>query len=276
MRSLAQGAAQIVDVIVALRAGQDLLLGTADAELIERMAQGVAQAEKRGLIDPRANDQCVQRLTSVRRWLASFGEQPGLDVVGCAEHQALAGEVAARSITLVRNDDGLLPLRPATETRIAVIHSKPADLTPADTSSFVPPTLAAALRRRGAQVDELLTPEVPGPDDFGAIRERIGTYDLVVVGTFSAHLQPAQAGLAQAVLEVGRPTVTVALRTPWDLPTYASAGTHICSYGILPPTMEALAAALFGERQFEGRLPAPIGDLYPRGHGLTLTETRDA
>ena len=90
----------------------------------------------------------------------------------------------------------------------------------------------------------------------------------LVVGTFSAHLQQAQAALAAAVLACGKPTVTVALRTPWDLLAYPSARTHLCSYGILPPSMEALAAALFGEAPFAGRLPVDIAGLHPRGHGL--------
>ena len=50
--------------------------------------------------------------------------------------------------------------------------------------------------------------------------------------------------LAAAVLASGKPTVTLALRTPWDLLAYPSARTHVCSYGILAPSMEALAAAL--------------------------------
>ena len=60
----------------------------------------------------------------------------------------------------------------------------------------------------------------------------------------------------------------VALRTPWDLLAYPSARTHICSFGILPPSMDALAAALLGEAPFVGRLPVDISGLYPRGHGL--------
>ncbi len=116
MRSLAQGAAQIVDVIVALRAGQDLLLGTADPELIARMEQGVEQAEKRGLLDPLANQQSLERLAEIRQWLRGF-DQPPLEVVGCTEHQALAAELAARSVTLVRDDAGLLPLRLGADAR---------------------------------------------------------------------------------------------------------------------------------------------------------------
>ena len=51
MRALAQGSAQIVDAITALRAGEDVLLGTADERALERLEEGLAQAQRRGLID---------------------------------------------------------------------------------------------------------------------------------------------------------------------------------------------------------------------------------
>jgi len=267
MRALAQGSAQIVDAVVALRAGEDVLLGTADESALERLEEGLAQAQRRGLVDADDDASARGRLDELRRWLGRF-EQPPLDVVGCGEHQALAAELARRSITLVRNDDRLLPLRPAAAARIAVVQSKPADLTPAETSSTVPSTLATALRRQLTGVEEILLPSAPGQADIAGLGERLATFDLVVVGTFSAHLQPAQAALAAAALASGKPTVTIALRTPWDLIAYPSARTHVCTYGILPPSMEALAAALLGEAPFAGRLPVGIAGLYPRGHGL--------
>ena len=39
-------------------------------------------------------------------------------------------------------------------------------------------------------------------------------------------------------------------------------GSLVCSHGILPPSMEALAAALVGEVSFEGRLPVDIAGMY--------------
>ncbi len=269
MRALAQGSAQIVDALAALRAGEDVLLGTADEAALERVAEGIAQAQRRGLIDADDDAAARGRLGELRRWLGRH-DQPPLDVVGCGEHQALAAELARRSMTLVRNDDRLLPLRPAADARLAVVQSLPADLTPADTSSSVAPTLASALRRRLVRAEEILLPAVPGEADIACLVERLAAFDLVVVGTFSAHLQPAQAALAAAVLASGKPTVTIALRTPWDLLAYPSARTHVCSYGILPPSMEALAAALLGEAPFAGRLPVDIAGLHPRGHGLTV------
>jgi beta-N-acetylhexosaminidase len=267
MRAFGQGSAQIVDAITALRAGEDVLLGTPDEAALQRLEEGLAQAQRRGLIDAADDAAARDRLRSLRDWLGGY-DQPPLDVVGCGDHQALAAEVARRSITLVRNDDRLLPLRPAANARIAVVHSVPVDLTPADTSSTVTPTLASALRRRLAGVEEILLPAAPSQADIATLGERLVSFDLVVVGTFSANLQPAQAALATAVLACGVPTVTVALRTPWDLVAYPSARTHVCSYGILPPTTEALAAALLGEAPFAGRLPVDLAGLYPRGHGL--------
>jgi beta-N-acetylhexosaminidase len=267
MRALAQGSAQIVDAVAALRAGEDVLLGTADEPALERLVEGLAQAQRRGLIDGDDDAAAKRRLGELRHWLGRYG-QPPLDVVGCGEHRALAAELAERSMSLIRNNDRLLPLKAAADARIAVVHSMPADLTPADTSSTVPPTLASALRRRLAGVEEILLPAALGEADIAGLGERLATVDLVVVGTFSAHLQPAQAVLAAAVLASGKPTVTLALRTPWDLLAYPSARTHVCSYGILPPSMEALAAALLGEAQFVGRLPVDIAGLHPRGHGL--------
>ena len=267
MRALAQGSAQIVDAIVALRAGEDVLLAAVDEAALERLEEGLLQAQRRGLVDDGDDAAATRRLGELRRWL-SGDDQPSLDVVGCAEHQALAAELARRSITLVRDDDGLLPFKPAADARVVVVQSMPADLTPADTSSTVRPTLASALRHRLAGVEEILLPAVPGAADIAGLGERLAGVDLVVVGTFSAHLQPPQAALAAAALGSDKPTVTVALRTPWDLLAYPAARTHVCSYGILPPTMEALAAALLGEAPFVGRLPVEIAGLYPRGHGL--------
>jgi beta-N-acetylhexosaminidase len=91
---------------------------------------------------------------------------------------------------------------------------------------------------------------------------------MIILGTTAANLMPAQAALAERILALGRPTIAVALRTPWDLAAYPSARTYACSFGILPPSIEALVAALFGEKEFAGRLPVEIGGLYSRGHGL--------
>jgi beta-N-acetylhexosaminidase len=132
---------------------------------------------------------------------------------------------------------------------------RPDDITPADTTSFVAPSLADALRARHPRVEAIEVGPRPDPQEIAQVSARTAEADIVVLGTTAAHLRGHQAALAATVLASGRPVVTVALRTPWDLSTYPHATTHVCTYGIQPPQMEALAAALLGEIPFQGNLP---------------------
>ena len=268
MKALGQGPAQLVEAISAVRGGLDVLLGTPSLSL-EQLEAGLRQALLRRLIEPAALARSVAHVAALREWLSAFGAPPSLDAVGSAAHRALADELARRSITLLRDDDGLLPLRLPADARLAVVMPRPQDLTPADTSSYLRPDLAAAIRRRHSRTDELLTDMAPSSADIAGLRQRLAGYDLLVLGTISAHLQPGQAELAGAVLDLRRPTVTVALRTPWDLLAYPAASTHLCSYGLLPPSLEAIAGALWGEFPLGGRLPVELPGLYRRGHGRT-------
>src|SRR4029077_17016468 len=79
MRALAQGSAQIVDAIAALRAGEDVLLGTPDERALERLEEGPAQAQRRGLLDTDDDAAATRRLGDLRDWLGRF-DQPPIDV----------------------------------------------------------------------------------------------------------------------------------------------------------------------------------------------------
>jgi beta-N-acetylhexosaminidase len=261
MGALPQDANQAIDVVAALDAGVDLLLATADRRARLRIESALVRAADVELLDADGVARSRARLDALRRWIDSF-EQPSLEVVGSSEHRALARELAARSLTLVRDDAGMLPLRLSPEHRILAVMPAPKDLTPADTSSYVTPTLAAALRGHGPQVDEVVTSHPPTDAEIAALRGRAEGYDAIVAGTISATAGSPQAELVRALIETGRPVVTVALRTPWDLAAYPEAGTHVCTYSILPESMAALAAALFGRTEsgepFPGHLPVRL------------------
>lgn len=260
MGALAQDATQAVDVIAAIRAGVDLLLAKADRRARRRIEAALRRAAALGLFDPAAIARSAARIGDLRRWIAGFDDPP-LEVVGGAEHAELARELDERSLTLVR-DDGLLPLRLPPEARILAIMPVPEDLTPADTSSFVTPGLAKALRLQHPNVDEVVTAQRPERAEIAAVRDRAAAADLVVVGTISAATGSPQAALVAALAAAGRPLVTAALRTPWDITAYPMATTHVCTYSIRPGAMTALASALFGrargDRPFPGRLPVTV------------------
>ena len=259
MRAIAQGAAQAVEVIAAVRAGLDLLLCSADREAQERIEATVVAGAARHLFEPDELAASASRLAALRSWLAGAGPAPELDVVAGADPQALSRQRAERALT--RLDDGQAEVpRLAATTRLLAIMPEPQDLTPADTSSLVEPGLARALRTRFDVVEEVVVPVAPSDGEIAALRDRArsGEPDAVVVGTIEAHREPAQAALVRAIAETGVQTVAVALRTPWDAAIYPRGIPAIATYSILPDPLEALARALAGEIGLPGRVPVTI------------------
>jgi beta-N-acetylhexosaminidase len=260
MRALAQGASgRAIEAIAALRAGLDLLLLTSDPAGAE-LDDALVLAAARGLLPQPETHTSLARVAALRRRLAvppAEGE-PDPAVIGNADHRSLADELARRSITLVRDDAGLLPLQLAEPNEVVVVMPRPADLTPADTSSTVAPALAEAIRRHHPRVVEHLVDWDPDGGQIAAARAAAEGADVLVLGTISASLSPGQIALVDALLSLGKRTVTVALRTPWDIDAYPASTTHACTYSILEPSLTALADGLFGRAPFPGRLPVRV------------------
>ena len=247
----------------AVEAGLDLLLTLHDAEVEDAVLQALVDAARTELLDIDALRASAGRIRTLR---ASFDETlvPALSVVGCADHLALAREVAERSVTLIRDRDGLLPTRPDAVDRVIVLSPRPVDLTPADTSSYLRLGLAEALAAAGLPVDEVTIPLDPNPADIGplvgraAIPGSAAGRTIIVVGTIDAVVHAGQARLVEALATTGSPMIAVALRTPVDVLAYPVVGTALATYGSQPPNLAALAAALTGRIPITGRLPVRL------------------
>jgi beta-N-acetylhexosaminidase len=242
----------------ALQAGTDLLLCGPDPAAQVRVEAGLALAFANGELDVDEAAASAGRLANLQAWLAEF-DRPSIEVVGCAEHWALADELARRSITLIRDRDGLVPLRLAPGTRILVIEPRPRDLTPADTtSSLAAGGLLAAIRERHARSEGRIVEAAVGTAEIAALGERARSVDLVVLGTVDALREPSVGELARALVATGTPTVAVALRGPWDADAYLEIGTVLATYGIQTPSLVALATALVGDAPISGRVPVRL------------------
>jgi beta-N-acetylhexosaminidase len=259
MAGVGRGPGGIPDVAAAIQAGVDLLLTGADPVARDRIEAALVDASARGLFDAAGRASSDRRLAALREWLASFGDAPDIDVVGGTEHQGLAAELGTRSITLVRDQAALLPVRWSTGGRVLAVMPRPSDMTPADTSSTVAPALAAAMRRYHGDVDEVVVEPEPDASAIAAVGNRAAGVDLAVIGTIDAHRLRSQIELVETVAATGTPTIAVAMRGPWDVATYPRNVTALATYSILPGSLEALAAVLAGEVEAPGHLPVAVG-----------------
>jgi beta-N-acetylhexosaminidase len=271
MQAIRQGEALGEDAVRAAAAGVDLLLLGSNPTDHQRVYTSLKKAVEEGVLDQENISRSVERILALKRWLLGGLPHPGLEVVGCADHQAVAAEIAERSITLVRDFDNILPLNLKAEQRLAVVIPNPVDLTPADTSSYITIGLAAAMREYHPNVVEYIIPYAPEEADISAVIQKLSSYDFVIFGTLNALESPGQVKLLRRMLQSGVRTIVVALRLPYDLVAFPEAPTYICTYSILEPSMRALAKALFGHLVFEGKLPVSIPELYPAGYAQILT-----
>lgn len=202
------------------------------------------------------NPQAIARI--IRAQQAIPATLPDVSTVGCADYRATAQTIADQSITLIRDREQYLPLRPAPEDQITVITVTPDDLTPADTSSTVQIKLFDAIKKRHAHVTHVTIPHQP---DAEQIRQALNTADgaqTVIVGTIAADQFSGQGELVRALIDAGHTVIAVALRTPYDILAYPDVAAYLCAYGIRSATTEAVARVLFGEITARGVLPCAI------------------
>jgi len=257
MHALEQGSGYVAEALAAVHAGVDLLLFNHQLDRVEPAWANLVQAVRRGLLSEERVKVSAKRILLLKKWIARQS-RPASGVVGCREHQQLARRIARESITLVRNDAGELPLRVSPGTRIAVAVPVPDDLTPADTSSYVKIGLADSLRRYHPGVEGFTFRLDPRSGEISQLLEKLKSFDVWIIGTINAAEYRGQAALANKVIRQSSRVITVALRMPYDLSAYPAARTHICTYSILPPAIEALADAIFGHIPFSGILPVTI------------------
>ncbi|WP_243274489.1 glycoside hydrolase family 3 protein [Streptomyces albus] len=255
----------------ALQAGCDQLVL---APKLDTAFGAVLRAVRSGAVSEERLDASVRRILEhkLRRRLFSHpyvNERHAARTVGSRRHRARAREITERSITLVRNQDGALPL-PDAPGSVLVTGWGTAPLA----------DLARAIgERRGQRTTTLETGTVPNAAKIAQATDAARVHDVTVVLANAAAAGKedgaAQAKLIEALIGTGGRVIVAGVRLPYDIRRFPDVPAYLATYSYTAPSMKALARVLYGEIGPEGKLPAPIPDLtspdrtlYPFGHGL--------
>lgn len=100
-------------VVVSINAGVDMVMVPFE---YERFIASLKKAVEDGQVSRERIDDAVRRILTAKYALGLFGQphtDPALlERVGCAGHRAVAREAAAKSCVLLKNEGGVLPLKP--------------------------------------------------------------------------------------------------------------------------------------------------------------------
>ena len=271
-------------VVKALTAGCDVALSSIDSDVYRRAIPKLVRA---GRLPLGVVDESVRRVLRVKKALGLF-ENPyrSLDPSRAAvnvrrpDMVALAREAARKSLVLLKNDGGLLPL-PKSGKKIAFIGPFLFDKKNELGSWSVTPdvlkvvTLEAAVRdalgpdaavtfTRGCEAEEAI------PGGLDEARNAASAADIVVLylgelarksgesaSTISITIPAVQQALAEALAALGKPTVVVLKhgRALELAGAVRNAPALLCSWFLGSESGHALADVIFGDFAPQGRLP---------------------
>jgi len=246
MKAIADRWSRGAAAVEALRAGCDLILACGRLEGQWAAIEAVRQA-----VTERTLDAGVLRASEarIRRTKARYAGEPSQGGMA-SPHLAQAQEIADRSVTLVRNDAGRLPLRPGRVAVIAVGHRGWEDR---------PPTLGDELARLR-----------PGVVVISAIDEVLNEpWDTVVAASLTLRAGEGADAVRALHRQFGDRLVVVGIGSPYELLQFPDVSTYLAAYGPDPASIRAAAKVLTGSLEPAGRLPVALPGLHPRGWGLT-------
>jgi beta-glucosidase-like glycosyl hydrolase/uncharacterized protein YbbC (DUF1343 family) len=253
-----------------IQAGADVLLMPRDPRVaVQAVVRGVAE----GQITESRIDVSVRRILETKARLR-------LNEARLVSHQALessvalpadlarALEIAERSITVVRNDGDVLPLK--ADEPLNLFHLVLSSGSGASASSIA---FRRALDERGLDVSTRTFGSEVTVETANAIVAAAAEHTHVVVSVFvpgSGRLSPSQIELLRRLDLAGLRVIVVSFGSPYLATQIPEVSAYVCAYGDASSSQRAAVSALLGEIEVTGKLPVTLSGMFPSGHGIDL------
>lgn len=260
-------------VVRALKAGADIMLISPD----EMTAiYEVEKAVKRGGLSEERIDQSVQKILQLKKEHGLF-ESTEIDIhnlsrqIHTPEYRSAADRIARESITLLKNNERILPIRDMDYQRIVVVAVSD------DQSGTTGHLLAREMRKYHADVTFHVLDRRTSDKEKQKILDDVNSSDLLVIGSFifvRSH-QPMQLSNEQRIFlheleNIDKPSVLIAFGNPYVLNELEGTDVHLLAWSGSTHQVQQTVPALFGGSKISGRLPVDIPGMYDIGAGLTI------
>lgn len=265
----------------ALEAGADMLLKPADVDAAFR---GVREAVKSGRITETRVEESARKILAAKYDLGLVDQRltpvDMIDrVVGGRDSLKLVAEISEHAITLVRDEDKLVPLKNLKpETKIFNLA-----VTNGDDRMWIANPFITKLNRSGVKVETVVLDERSSEQEVQKAIERATAADLVLASLYgrvrsgqvlSVGIPDPGARALSAVMAAKKPVVGISFGNPYLLQSFPGLRTYMVAYGDMPSLQHAAARALMGEIDIRGKLPISLPGLYPRGTGIQVKATK--
>jgi beta-N-acetylhexosaminidase len=256
----------------ALEAGADVLLMPADPKAA---IDAVQAAVKSGRLTEARIERSVMRLLRAKAELG-LAKSKLVDLrqipkrVDTPESNAAAQRIADHSVTLVRNEGGLIPLRDTASTAFYTLEEHSIST---QGNAFV-----AAVHARDPHAEIVRADSAMGEAEVETLLARGSSARQFVIAAFAsvapnrgtAALGGALPRLVEELIATKKPVAFIAMGNPYLLRNFPGVAAYLATYSTVRPSEIAAAKALFGDILINGKLPVSIPGFANAGDGIVL------
>ncbi len=269
MEGVGKGYGVAESSVLAVKAGADILLKPSDPT---RAIDAVVGAVERGELSRARIDASVRRILELKaRSGVAYQPYVSLDslreIVGTPAHRARAAEIAQRSITLLRDRDGLVPVTPR---RTLVIQYMP------ETELRAGRIFGAMMRAADTSVRVVKISPSTTQAQLDALAPAIARAERVILAAYVRRIEgegrpaiPATVATWMASLpSVNARTALVAFGNPYLIRQVPTVGTYLATYSVGDASERGAAQALLGRAPISGVAPVSLPGFFARGDGI--------
>ena len=255
----------------AILAGNDLLEFTED---VPRTIEEVKKAVELGLITEAEVDEKVRKVLAVKQWVGLDNYQPGKTKglekkLNSPAAKYLHEQLVEASITVLKNDKNLMPLRELEILKIASVSIGAKRKTEFQKSLDL-----------YARVEDFQLPLDAKASDIAELKEELQDYNLVILGIhddskFPRNTMKFSEPVVDFIAEISEKgnTLISYFKNPYSidkLKNIEQAPGLLLTYQDSEMTQKKAAEVIFGGIGATGRLPVSIGNKFKAGAGLDV------
>ena len=261
---------------LAVTAGADQILHSPDDDAAFR---GIKAAVAAGEIPEGQITRSVERVLTAKARMGLHVTR-GVDLaavdakLGTREHEQVANDLAARAITLIKDDRGQVPLtlpKTASLLYLSVVDYASGWREGAPSRTFLP-----ELKKRWPNVTGVEVSDRTSADELDLVRALARRSDAIVASVFvriasysgRMDLSDRQVSLLESLGAGNKPFVAVLFGNPYTATFLQKLPAMLLTYEEFDAIEAAAVRALAGEAPITGKLPISLPGMFPIGHGL--------
>jgi len=282
MFAISQNVAPDRAAALAVRAGADQVLHSPDDDAAFR---GIKAAVAAGEISDVQITQSVERVLTAKARVGLHAAR-GVDLasidakLGTRDHEQFADHLAARAITLIKDDRRQVPL--AVPPAANVLYLSVIDYASGWREGAPSRTFLPELKKRWPNVTAVEISDRTTADEFDLVRGLARRADAIVASVFvriasysgRMDLSERQVALLDGLSATNKPYVMVLFGNPYTATFVQKLPAMLLTYEAFDGMEAAAVRALAGEAPIAGRLPISLPGMFPIGHGLLRDPSR--